>query len=63
MAGSRVQDLGDRVMGAGYLGGRVGVLDLGSGSGLLGLGGSLDCCFFVIDGRFGGTGLGLGVRA
>lgn len=51
--GSGWQGLGDRIMGAGYLGGRVGVLDLGSGSGLLSLGGKVwQSCFFVIHGRF-----------
>lgn len=36
----------------------LGVLDLGLGSGVLGLGGSLECCFSVIDGRVRGTGSG-----
>lgn len=55
--------MGDRVMGAGYLGGRV----RGTGSGYRVWAAesgwqSLEC-FFVIDGRFGGTGMGLGSRA
>lgn len=63
MAGSGVLGLGDRVMGAGYLGGRV----RGTGSGYRVWAAesgwqSLEC-FFVIGGRFEGTGMGLGSRA